>query len=111
MQVRVLRTFLSPRAKKFAHEGDVMEMDERRARILSERVPPLVTIDLGPGTPRQQWTPEEQEGADAGSLGPTQIPPTGGPTGEAKPASSSRRGRPRQTPASSERGGARGSSR
>lgn len=102
MQVRVLRTFQTTRTKKLLHVGDFVEMDERRAKQLSERVPPLVTIDLGPGRPPQEWTPEEQEGADAGTQDPTLPRPSGGPTGAGKRASSSRRGRARRTRVSSE---------
>lgn len=102
MQVRVLRTFQASRLKKLNHVGDLIEMDERRAKLLSERVPPLVTIDLGPGKPQQQWSPEESEVADAGSQDPTLPRLSGGPTGACRRASSSRRGRARKTRVSNE---------
>jgi hypothetical protein len=111
MQVTVLRQFLNGR--QIVHEGEKIEVDERRAMALARHKPPLIAHEIGAGTAADAERAKRMagEGAEAGAVDPTQSPQDGGPTGEDKPASSSRRGRPQQAPASSGRGGKRGSSR
>ena len=89
MQVKVIRQFLNGR--QIAHEGDVIEVDERRAAALERHTPPLVVREVGSGSVPTHRPPQQVagEGANAGGQDPTVTPPTGGPTGEDKPALSS----------------------
>jgi hypothetical protein len=80
MKVRVLRTFLGNEG--LVQDGDVLDIADARARELeaSGLVTPLVTGSMKP----KERTPGEQS--------PTITRPSGGPTGAAKPASSSEEG-------------------
>lgn len=102
MHVKVLRQFLNGRT--IVHEGETIDVEERRAAALERHKPPLIVREVGSAMvpQRQHAAPVVGEGANAGTADPTDTRPDGGPTGEVSRPSSSRRGRPRKTQASSE---------
>lgn len=93
MRVKVLRSFLDGRT--MVEPGDEIEVTETRARQLMMHRTPLVTMTVG-GAMRAT-RPPSSEAAKGGAVDPTASPPAGGQTGEEKPASSRRPGRPRKT--------------
>jgi hypothetical protein len=89
MKVKVLRQFLD--GSRLVHEGDVIDVPERRARALAAKKPPLVVLTIGSG-----MRPKAGEAAVVGAIDPTPSLQIGGPTGEDKPVLLRRRGRPRK---------------
>jgi hypothetical protein len=114
MKVRVIRQFLDGPRKRVVHDGEELDVDERRARQLMNHRPPLIVpmnaADMPPEPQEKTAADKGEDGAEAGAADPTENSADGGPTGENKPASSSRRGRRRQTQESTEPEGESGSS-
>lgn len=87
MKVKVIRQFLHPTdQRRVVQEGETIEVSESIARELENNK----LIVREPGSAMRAKGP-----AQAGTTDPTSSPPSGGPTGEAEPASSSHRVHPR----------------
>ena len=98
MRVKVLRQFLN--GARVVVEGEIIIVTPDRAKALERNR--LITKTIGG---------DMLEAAKGGAADPTPSPQPGGPTGEAKPASSRRPARPRRTRPLTSRAAAAASSR
>lgn len=101
MKVKVLRQFLN--GNELALEGQVLDLDERRAKAL-ERNNLVAPAEIGQKSraAAARQAPAAEEAAAGGVPGPITTDRAGGLTGADRPASLSppvrRRGRPRSRP-------------
>lgn len=90
MKVKVIRQFLHPTERnRVVQEGETLDVTEGIARDLAKNN--LVVPEPGSGMRAAAGRP-----AQAGAVDPTPSPPTGGPTGGARNASSWDQDQPRR---------------